>query len=83
MINSKLSNQCNENIEMAIQSLPERTKLSIRQAAATMEISNMPLTQQCVQNMIDLCSGTKMSEEIVSEICGQYRTHSVDQKEGE
>ena len=55
--------QYNKKTEMEIQSLPERTKINIRQVAATMEISNMPLTQQCVQNMIDLCRTAEKDKE--------------------
>lgn len=40
----------------------------IQQVIGTMRIENMPLTEQAHRNLIDIASGKKTTEQVISEI---------------
>ena len=52
---------------------PEQ-QFMINQVEATMTIENMPLTEQAKQNLIDVATGRKTTEQVAEEIRKRY-TH--------
>ena len=56
-----------------MQKLTPEQQFMIDQVAATMAIEDMPLTDQARQNLIDLVTGRKTSDEIRAEITKRYQ----------
>lgn len=50
---------------------PEQQKI-IKQVEANMALSDMPLTEKCYQDLIDIATGKKSSEEVIEEITKKY-----------
>lgn len=44
----------------------------VKQVAATMALSDMPLTREAHQNLVDVATGAKTSEEVIAEIKAKY-----------
>lgn len=65
--------QPKNNTRSVIQTLSPTTRFNIKQTAATMNVENMPLSQQCIQNMVDYSSGAKTADQLAHEICERYR----------
>lgn len=57
----------------ADQPLSDFAKFNIKQTAATMNVEDMSISQQCIRNMMEYSSGQKSSEQLVSEIYERYR----------
>lgn len=50
---------------------PEQQNI-IKQVEANMALSDMPLDEQSLQNMVDIVTGKKTSEEVIEEITKKY-----------
>ena len=57
---------------MAHMELTPEQQYMIEQVAATMAIENMPLTEQCYENLEALASGGETADEIILRIMGRY-----------
>lgn len=68
--------QPENNTKTVIQTLSSTTRFNIEQTAATMRVESMPVSQQCIQNMIEYSSGAKTADQLAHEICERYRTQS-------
>lgn len=44
----------------------------VKQVAATMALSDMPLTREARQDLVDVATGAKTSEEVIVEIKAKY-----------
>ncbi len=53
--------------------MTEKQKYDIEQVVATMEIENMPPTEQEIQNLIDIAEGRKTGGQVREEIKKRYR----------
>lgn len=50
---------------------PEQQNI-IKQVETNMALSDMPLDEQSLQNMVDIVTGKKTSEEVIEEITKKY-----------
>lgn len=50
---------------------PEQQNI-IKQVEVNMALSDMPLDEQSLQNMVDIVTGKKTSEEVIEEITKKY-----------
>lgn len=56
-----------------MQKLTPKQQYMIDQVAATMAIEDMPLTDQARQNLIDVATGRKTTDEVAAEITKRYQ----------
>lgn len=56
--------------------LTPQQQFMIDQVAATMEIENMPLTERAYNNLVEIVTGEKTTEEVIEEI---KRKHMADE----
>lgn len=56
-----------------MQKLTPKQQFMVDQVAATMAVEDMPLTDQAHQNLIDVATGRKTTDEIAAEITKRYR----------
>lgn len=62
-----------EYLQEQAKKLNKEQKEQIKQVAATMALSNMPLTKVDYQNLIDAVTGVKTVEQVTAEIVTKYK----------
>lgn len=62
-----------EYLKEQAKELNEEQKEQIKQVAATMSLSNRPLTKGDYQNLYAIISGKKTTEQVIAEITAKYK----------